>query len=691
MAKITSTNVSSGFNNTINTNFSAIDDELNNKVLYRDNPTGEPNQMLNDFDMNSNDILNGGSAGFISLSVGGNNITSADSAVSTLPDQTSNAGKLLKTNGTTASWTEMPTFTFSSVANMQAGTTVDGTTVTLVTGARCTTGYTTWKVVTSTTNIALGGGLFAMPIDSVWADDFSTDGTTFTDVEIQAALDTADSKRGTRLGENTFIINNQVDMMTSTDDTTILQPTNSLRGMGKNKTVIINRFAGSWVVHKPSVAQASIAGNTIGARFTGFSLSFMTATTDGSSPSGAAGAEIYSAWFGQSVDYDEVALKGNGFSIPLDAALNVLPDRYSCGEFRILGFSASGGEGIGLNIETPSLTLRMHDFYIITNAMGGILLPGAAHKVTSGTLSGNGASNGVNGVDGFGLDLAHATGFTQHGCDIQGIELDNNWGVDLRIAGYKNKIHTRIIQNGTLGVGGNTFRATDMVKIDSSVSGFAALNELNLITRIDSIAGAAINVITTTDSAGTEDNNIDLKYLVTGGDDDSNVVIGNLLGTTRQRNVVSQDGHVTFASHQGAISNTNKVFIRADSSNALDIAEQKISFASSWDDFGLWSNANDQYTVPHKGLCTVRFQEHFRTLVAGNFFSITVKVNSVTAGTIINEGDGYTDGVNGTTMAGHLTIAVDKDDVLEIWGSAESNDGVFIIAVTDVGTTIFME
>ena len=48
----------SGSVSTINQNFSDIADQLQFKVLYRDNPTGEPNSMKNDLDMNSNDILN---------------------------------------------------------------------------------------------------------------------------------------------------------------------------------------------------------------------------------------------------------------------------------------------------------------------------------------------------------------------------------------------------------------------------------------------------------------------------------------------------------------------------------------------------------------------------------------------------------------------------------------------------------
>lgn len=42
----------------INDNFQKIEDELNDKVLYRDNPSGEPNEMHNDLDMNSNRIYN---------------------------------------------------------------------------------------------------------------------------------------------------------------------------------------------------------------------------------------------------------------------------------------------------------------------------------------------------------------------------------------------------------------------------------------------------------------------------------------------------------------------------------------------------------------------------------------------------------------------------------------------------------
>jgi len=60
MSKIDLDTISSGYQSTVNLNdnFQSIEDELNNKVLYRDNPDGEPNQMLNDLDMDSNRIIN---------------------------------------------------------------------------------------------------------------------------------------------------------------------------------------------------------------------------------------------------------------------------------------------------------------------------------------------------------------------------------------------------------------------------------------------------------------------------------------------------------------------------------------------------------------------------------------------------------------------------------------------------------
>lgn len=59
MSKVTINNIAGGYDlSQINTAFQEIEDQLNNKVLYRDNLVGEPNAMQNDLDMNGNDLLN---------------------------------------------------------------------------------------------------------------------------------------------------------------------------------------------------------------------------------------------------------------------------------------------------------------------------------------------------------------------------------------------------------------------------------------------------------------------------------------------------------------------------------------------------------------------------------------------------------------------------------------------------------
>lgn len=85
MAKITLDTITSSHASTslFNTNFSAIQTELNDKVLYRDNPTGEANQMENDLDMNSNDILNTSTVNADVIVLGGVQIT--PTGTTTLP------------------------------------------------------------------------------------------------------------------------------------------------------------------------------------------------------------------------------------------------------------------------------------------------------------------------------------------------------------------------------------------------------------------------------------------------------------------------------------------------------------------------------------------------------------------------------------------------------------------------------
>ncbi len=60
MAKITIPDIASQFasQEALNARFTQVENELNDKVLYRDNPDGEPNAMAQELDMNSKRIIN---------------------------------------------------------------------------------------------------------------------------------------------------------------------------------------------------------------------------------------------------------------------------------------------------------------------------------------------------------------------------------------------------------------------------------------------------------------------------------------------------------------------------------------------------------------------------------------------------------------------------------------------------------
>ncbi len=75
--KISLTNPVSGYDlAAINNNFDKLEDEFQNKVLYRNNPVGEPNTMEVDLDFNGHSIYN-----VKELTVGGNNISGLNSAL----------------------------------------------------------------------------------------------------------------------------------------------------------------------------------------------------------------------------------------------------------------------------------------------------------------------------------------------------------------------------------------------------------------------------------------------------------------------------------------------------------------------------------------------------------------------------------------------------------------------------------
>lgn len=94
MAKITINPIAGDYASVgaINARLSQIEAEFNDKVLYRDNPIGEPNEQSNDIDLNGNNLLNAGNPAFGATDLDG--LTDVD--ISTTPP----------TDGQTIVWDE---------------------------------------------------------------------------------------------------------------------------------------------------------------------------------------------------------------------------------------------------------------------------------------------------------------------------------------------------------------------------------------------------------------------------------------------------------------------------------------------------------------------------------------------------------------------------------------------------------
>ena len=79
----------------INSNFAAIEQELQNKVLYRDNPNGEPNTLETALDANGKEIYNAGTLRTTNLYIDGERVI--PSGVVVVEGDTDISGLLVKT------------------------------------------------------------------------------------------------------------------------------------------------------------------------------------------------------------------------------------------------------------------------------------------------------------------------------------------------------------------------------------------------------------------------------------------------------------------------------------------------------------------------------------------------------------------------------------------------------------------
>lgn len=103
--KITLDNVSSGYDlSKINANFQTIQDELNNRVLYRNVEEGETNTLEDSLDANSKSIYNLSSLNVQTLRVGGALVTPDNVVSAPFPSPEGQSGKILASDGIESYW-----------------------------------------------------------------------------------------------------------------------------------------------------------------------------------------------------------------------------------------------------------------------------------------------------------------------------------------------------------------------------------------------------------------------------------------------------------------------------------------------------------------------------------------------------------------------------------------------------------
>lgn len=240
MSDYSKTDIGSGYNTqtAVNTELGKIETAVNSKV----DKSGST--MTGDLDMNSNDILNTKNMDVQNLSISGTNVTAAGAAVSTLPDQSGNDGKLLSTNGSTAYW----------------GTLLD---------VDYNLGVTGSSVRTSLSRLQ----------DRVSVKDFGAigDGVTDDTAAIQAALDYARTLQlvtVTTISDVDFGNKGGIEVFAPAGEYLITQievpETVSLVGAGKNSTLFTSTFNDAIIRNKVTSGDGTF--DKVGVRLANFSV-----------------------------------------------------------------------------------------------------------------------------------------------------------------------------------------------------------------------------------------------------------------------------------------------------------------------------------------------------------------------------------------------------------------------------------
>jgi polygalacturonase len=252
MSKIVLDNVASGYDlSKINVNFQKIADELNNNVLYRNAPTGEPNTLEKNLDANGKAVYNVSSISAQTLSLGGKLVSVEGVVASELPNSVGQDNKVLISDGINPVWIDPEDL--HQVSKKLADTLNSSSGATNV--STIATGSSVVRTVSSKLK------------ESVSVKDFGAlgDGVTDDTAAIQATINEALSESGRKVffPAGTYRVTSSINL--NSDDTHLIgegaYATNIYRDFTTGPTISIGKSSGT-VIRASGVSSMSFGLNT---------------------------------------------------------------------------------------------------------------------------------------------------------------------------------------------------------------------------------------------------------------------------------------------------------------------------------------------------------------------------------------------------------------------------------------------
>jgi hypothetical protein len=487
-----------------------------------------------------------------------------------------------------------------------------------------------------------------------------------------AAVIAAAGQRPIYVPSGTYLITSPIELNWSTEVGTIYEQATQLIGQSTVDTIILNRSGDYGLKHTVTSAQAQQAG--AGKRMTNGVLCNFTITTDGSSPAGSAGIELFSFWFGYIHDINVASSKEHGIYLPVDTAISANPDNYSCAQLKVERCDIRSSTGWGVKAEMYSITWLLDSNYIVNNALGGVYTAGTGHQITNNAIAGNGTNSSS-----VGLYIAYAGVGTPHNVYIRDNEMDNNWGMHIALEGYSHIVEqNRFIQDATQGTGGIDYRNDYCIVIDPTLTGLSQCVVNQNTFRFDNPGTATLTAIYIVPVAGATGNQCINNIFVTKP---ANVVTYSF-PSSRARNFAVEDGLQLSGGNESQYS-YGQMTVVTPASTVMTTAGALLAFTTTYDPQTRWFGSTNQFYVPlYSGVLRIDANLLIKHVTTANTaVTIQIKQNGSTIASFYYPSGFPATGLDYSIAFTHV-MKIGAGDQITIFGVATTASDTFSISGT---------